>query len=487
MDRWLLIERGRVVDGTGSAPQDASVLIHNNLIERVQAELSPEVVADQLLAREDTLETIDAAGKTVMPGLIDAHCHLSFGHPRTQEEQDLYTGVELRTLRTAWNAKRVLRAGVTSISQPGSSYYIGVGVREAIAEGIVEGPRVFTAGRFISTSNGIGDYYPDAVGVPASSTGAIANTSDEMKREVRTQVKNGVDLIKMADSPFGEFQAFTGDEMKLVADLAHQLKRRVTIHARGNDEARAAVRAGVDWIMHANVIDDQTVQELADSKILLVPVLALLANWADFGKYVGVPVELQDTCRRMLELSGDSYHRAKAAGVRFGMGSEGGFAITPCGEWHARELELLVEYAGLTPLEAIQAATQSVAMTVGLEGRIGTIAPGMLADLIVVDGDPTRDIRVLQDKQKIVTVIKDGRIVDFSDEERLVLRPYEPAQIFQTDLLMFDTVYGDPEHRGDGFEPLPWSPDEGRELAGDLKRQEVAQRGTATYAMGLRE
>jgi hypothetical protein len=111
----------------------------------------------------------------------------------------------------------------------------------------------------------------------------------------------------------------------------------------------------------------------------------------------------------------------------------------------------------------------------------------MIADLIVVDGDPTRDIRVLQDKQNIVGVIKDGRIVDFSDEDRLVLRPYEPAQIFQTDLLMFDTVYGDPEHRSDGFEPLPWSPDEGRELAGDLKRREVAQRGTATHAMGLRE
>jgi imidazolonepropionase-like amidohydrolase len=487
MDKWILIEHGRVVDGTGSAPRDESVLIRNNVIGRVEAGLGPETIAEQLLAREDSLHTIDASGKTVMPGLIDAHCHLSFGHPRTQEEQDLYTGVELRTLRTAWNAKRVLRAGVTSISQPGSSYYIGVGVREAIAEGIVEGPRVFTAGRFISTSNGIGDYYPDSVGVPESSTGTIANTTDEMKREVRTQVKNGVDLIKMADSPFGEFQAFTGDEMKLVSDLAHQMKRKVTIHARGNDEARAAVRAGVDWIMHANVMDDQTVQELAESKILLVPVLTLLSNWADFGKYVGVPQELRDGCRGMLEQSADSYHRAKAAGVRFGMGSEGGFAITPCGEWHARELELLVDYAGLTPLEAIQSATQNVAMTIGLEDQVGTIAPGMLADLIVVEGDPTRDIRVLQDKQNIVTVIKDGQVVDFSDEDRLMLRPYEPAQIFQTDLLMFDTVYGDAERRRDGFEPLPWTAEEGRQLAGDIKHREVAQRGTATYAMGLRE
>jgi imidazolonepropionase-like amidohydrolase len=488
VDTWILIQNGNVIDGAGNPPvEGTSVLIHNNLIEAIAKDMTPKSVSESLMARGDALTEIDAAGKTVMPGLIDAHCHLSFGHPLAQEEMDLYTGVELRTLRTAWNAKRILRAGVTSISQPGSSYYIGVGLREAINEGIVEGPRIFTAGRQISTSNGIGDYYPDTVGVPDGSVGVLANTTDEMKREVRIEIKNGVDLIKIADSPFGEFQAFTDDEIKMITDLTHQMRKKVTIHARGNDETRAAVRAGVDWIMHANIMDDQTVDELAQSEILLVPVLALLANWADFGKYVGVPQSLQDATRDMVEKSADSYHRAKAAGVRFGIGSEAGFAITPCGEWHARELELLVDYAGLTPLEAIQAGTQNVAMTVGLDGQVGTIAPGMLADVIVVEGNPAANIRILQEQQNILTVIKDGKVVDFSDPSRLVLRPYEPNQLYQTEMLMFDTVYGDPDERQGLPEPLPWDADDGRSLAGDIKKREVAAaRETGTYAMGLK-
>jgi cytosine/adenosine deaminase-related metal-dependent hydrolase len=190
----------------------------------------------------------------------------------------------------------------------------------------------------------------------------------------------------------------------------------------------------------------------------------------------------------MMEQSGDSYHRAKAAGVRFGIGSEAGFAITPCGEWHARELELLVQYAGLTPLEAIQAGTQNVAMTVGLDGQVGTIAPGMIADVIVVEGNPAQDIRVLQDIENILTVIKEGKVIDFSDESRLLLRPYEPAQIYQTDTLMFETVYGDPERRRSMPEPLPWEVEEAKTLAGDIKKREIAAgKDTGTYAMGLRE
>ncbi len=119
----------------------------------------------------------------------------------------------------------MLRAGVTGISQPGGSYYIGVGLREAISDGIVQGPRMTSAGRYITTSNRLTDWYPDSVGVPEGSIGIVANTLDAMINEVRHQVKNGVDLIKLADSPFGDYQAFTNDEMKAVADLAHQLRQ----------------------------------------------------------------------------------------------------------------------------------------------------------------------------------------------------------------------------------------------------------------------
>jgi imidazolonepropionase-like amidohydrolase len=474
MTNWTLFRNGTVVDGTGAPPRpETSVLVRGNLIHSVEGDLEEAALREDTIPRKDSLEVIDATGNTVMPGLIDAHCHPSFGEGLSQEAQDLYTSVELRTLRSAWNAQAILRAGVTSISQPGSCYYIGVGLREGVKEGIVEGPRVFTAGREISTSNGLTDFYPDAVGVPEGSIGVLANTPDEMRREVRHQIKAGVDLIKMADSPFGDFQAFTDDEMKLMVDLTHQLKRKITIHARGNEETRAAVRAGVDWVMHANIMDDQTIDEVAQSGTMVIPVLTLLANWADFGHYCGTPTYLQDSAREMCEKSADTYHRAKAAGVRFGFGSEAGFGITPCGEWHARELELLMDYAGLTSLEAIKAATQDVAEMVDLKGEVGAIAPGMLADIIVVDGDPVKDIRVLQQRERILTVMKDGRVIDFGDEDRRTLHPYEPDQRFQSSLLMYDTVYGDPE-RQRMLERLPTDDDEGRTLAGNLKRRELA-------------
>ena len=212
-----------------------------------------------LVPRGEALTEIDATGKTVMPGLIDAHCHMTYGESRTEEEKDLYTSVEIRTLKAAFNAQKVLRAGVTEISQPGGSYYIGVGLREAIKDRIVQGPRMTSAGRYITTSNGLTDWYPDSVGVPEGSIGIVHNTLDPMIDEIRHQVKNGVDLIKLADSPFGDFQAFTDDEMKAMADLTHQLGKKITIHARGSSEVKAAVNAGIDWIMHGNIMTDDTV------------------------------------------------------------------------------------------------------------------------------------------------------------------------------------------------------------------------------------
>ncbi len=421
MSTWVLIDGGSVIDGTGTALRPASVLIENDIIKEVGEGVSAEQVP-----RGGELRVIDARGKTVMPGLIDSHCHLAFGQARTQEEQDLYTSVELRTLRCAWNAKQMLKAGVTSISQPGGSYFIGVGIREGINEGIVEGPRMATAGRFITTSNGISDWYPSAVGVPSSSIGVLANTRDEMIREVRHQVKNGVDFIKLADSPFGNYQSFTDSEVAEVTDLAHQLGRSVTIHARGPGEVRAAVRAGVDWIMHGNIMTDEVIEELARSHILLVPTLLLIANLADYGHLVGTPREDQDACRRMLEVTADSLHRAHDAGVRFGVGTDTGFSVTPFGEWHARELELLCIYGGLSPLEAIVAATSQNAQTVGLAGKVGVIAPGALADVLVVDGDPSRDISVLQRTEHLDVVMKGGRILRFSEPE--FNRPSVPAK-----------------------------------------------------------
>lgn len=450
----LLIKDATVVDGTGaSAMPGTSVLVEGDVITEIGADLSPP---------DGQLTTIDASGKVVMPGLIDSHCHISFGEARAQEDQDLYTSVESRTLRSAWNMKKVLRAGVTGFSAPGGSYYIGVALRDAVESGMIQGPRMTTAGRFISTSTGIGDFYPSSVGVPEGSIGTVANTIDEMRTEVREQVKNGVDFIKIGDSQVGDFTAFRLEEMEAITDLAHQLGKKVTIHARGSEATDFAVRAGVDWIMHGDRMTDDVIERLAESGIPLCPTLTLIANLYDWGHLVGVPQRKKDAYARLLfDHAGPALTKAHEAGVPFMTGTDSGFAVTPYGEWHARELELLMTYAGLSALEAIQAATQNGAHTLNLDDRLGVVAPGMLADLLVVDGDPLQDIRVLQEYDRL-TVIKGGEIQAFDEEDPADRWAFDQNQVIALGEITQALVYDGARPTGG---PTELSPEEQAERA----------------------
>jgi imidazolonepropionase-like amidohydrolase len=461
-DRWLRIAGGNVIDGTGQPPKLADVLVRNNRIVAVGAEALPGEAPPP-----GGIETIDATGMTVMPGLIDVHCHMTYGESKTEEEIDLYTGHELRTLIAAANAEKVLRAGVTSISQPGGSYYIGVGIREGIRRGLVHGPRMTAAGRYLTTSNGLTDWYPTSVGVPDGNIGILTNTVDEMKTEIRKQVKNGVDLIKLADSPYGQYQAFTDDELKCVAEITHNLGKKCTIHARGSAELDAAVRAGFDWIMHGNNMTDETIDRLAGSGITLVPTLLLIANMCDWPELTGTPASDLRGMRGMLERTADSLHRAHAAGVRFAVGTDTGFGITPYGEWHARELELLTIYAGLTPLEAITAATRNGAEMMGLAGQLGEVTPGCLADLLVVRGDPLANLRVLLNKANIRHVIKDGVVQAFPEDldGKRFQNDRLPVVYSQVDLT-YDMVCGDDP--SPSYTVAPWSVSDSKDLLHDI-------------------
>ena len=472
-DRWLQIRGGTVIAGTGRPPERADVLVKNNRIVAVGDAWSPGASSPSdtppgEMPPPEQREIIDATGMTVMPGLIDVHCHMTYGESGAEEEIDLYTSHELRTLVAAANAEKVLRAGVTSISQPGGSYYIGVGLREGIKRGLVHGPRMSTAGRYLTTSNGLTDWYPSSVGVPEGSIGVLTNTVDEMKTEIRKQVKNGVDLIKLADSPYGQYQAFTDDELKCVAELTHQLGRKCTIHARGAAELDAAVRAGFDWIMHGNVMTDEVVDRLARSGITLVPTLLLLANMCDWPELTGTRPRDLSNMRRMLEKTADSLHAAREAGVRFAMGTDTGFSITAYGEWHARELELLTIYAGLSPLEAITAGTQNGAKMMGLGGQLGQVTPGYLADLIVVRGDPLKNLRVLLDKANILHVIKDGVVQVFPDDlDGKRFQVDRLPVVYSKVGLTFEMVCdGDPSP---SYTVAPWSLSDGKDLLHDLK------------------
>lgn len=452
MSSWLLIEGANVIDGSGSSPVLGSVLTRDDSIAAVGD-------AQELLVqvpRGEEVTRLEATGCTVMPGLIDAHCHMTFGEARTEEEIDLYTSVELRTLVAANNLQKVLRAGVTSISDAGGTFYVGVALREAVESGMIPGPRIFPAARMIATNNW---YYPDSVGWPAGGIQVFANSLDQMLSEVRSQVHNGVDLIKLADSNFGEYQAFRDDELKQIAELVHQLGRKVTIHARGSAEVGASARAGLDWIMHGSFMSDEVIETLAESRIPLVPTMLLSANIAEWGDRCGASTSSRDHRMRALERTAATLQRAREAGVKLLAGTDTGFAITPYGEWHAREMELLSTYAGLSPLEAIKAMTKDAAQTVNLEGKVGEIKPGQLADLIVVQGDPSRNLRILLEKSNIKTVVKDGRVLEFDEEALARCFSNKRSIAYSTSDLRFRDIYGD------GAEAEP-SPDEGEPTQG---------------------
>jgi imidazolonepropionase-like amidohydrolase len=467
-NNWLLVTGGAVIDGTASpVRRDCGVLVHDNRIVRVG-----DVDLERDIPSGADVQVIDARGHTVLPGLIDVHCHMTYGLARTEEEISMYTSPELRTLIAAANVEKVLHAGVTSISQPGGSYFIGVGLRDGIAQGLVHGPRMTSAGRYLTTSNGLTDWFPDSTGNPEASTGKVTNTAAEMISEIRHQAKNGVDLIKLADSPYGDFQAFTTDEMKICADLAHQLRRRITIHARGSAEVGAAVDAGFDYIMHGNSMSDEVINKLAASQIPLVPTLLLLHNMVEFAPLTHMRAEVIDGVKRINERTMDSLHRAYAAGVKFAMGTDSGFAVTPYGEFHAKELELLVEYTGMSPLEAIQAGTSHGAPMMGLDGQVGEITEGALADLIIVGGDPSVNLRLLYTPGKITHVILDGRIQQFPDDirSRYIRNDYLPNE-YGWEVISYERVF---DGAGPVTTQLDWSRAQCRDMVSDLRKRERA-------------
>jgi len=440
-----LIVNGTLIDGTGRAPIPLRWL---RIVDGRIAEIHTGTGAVPPPPLDATI-VLDARGLTVLPGLIDAHCHITYGDVRTEEEQDLYASAEYRAIRAVWNAQKLLRAGVTSICDPGGSWNVGVAVRDAIRAGMYPGPRMTTAGRFLTTHTGLADFYPTWVGAPPSSVGVLTTSAEAMLNEIRYQVKNGVDLIKVAASGEsatltpggGSVPGFRAEELKLIVDEAHRLNKRVTAHARSGQAVMDCIAAGMDWIMHGDYMTRKQVDRLAASRIALCPTLTLLANYVEWGHLVGASAARIDRFKRNLEQAVSTLEYAYRQGVVMMCGTDSGFAITPYGEWHAREMEVFVKYLGMSALQAISAGTKHNALAVDPEG-IGTLEPGRWADVLAVEGDPLQDIALLQDKSRIRAVLKGGDAVDLSGPWPTATKwAWERAMIMTSSELRYDTVY----------------------------------------------
>ena len=399
-----------LIDGSGRDPvRNTLVVVEGNRI----AHVGPAVNPIRPESPDDTV--IDATGKFILPGLIDAHCHISL-HQGALPGVRYTSSAEFCTLWAAHAIGRVLRAGVTSIAVPGGKWFTDVTVREAVEGGLLEGPRMVVAGRALSNYGGIfdPDPYPAFEGTPADTAGVLCNTRDEFIRETRKQCKRGVDLIKIADSTWGDVQTVAEDEIAAVVDEAHRHNVKVTIHSRGSTSTRAAARAGVDLIYHGDLATEDDLDIIAKAGMPIAPVLTSPWIGVEHGAAArGFDGRARDRLKAQVDASFQMIRNACARGIPILSGSDTGNASAFAhGRWHGKEAELFVREIGMSPMAAILANTSGNAAMVNLAGEVGVIAPGKLADIVVWGSDPIADITVLQHPEKISTIIKDGRIVD---------------------------------------------------------------------------
>ena len=405
----LHISNGVLIDGTGAAPVPGTdVLIDGD--EIVAVGRHGDIVVPE------GARTIDADGMTVMPGLIDAHCHMTFDDVQSNDELFFHRPPTTAAMVTLFNLPKLLLAGVTSLMDPDTVMGIGPEIREVVDSGAFPGPRIATGVQALLTSVGgtAGRLIPDHGKVGYA---AVVNTTDEMVTETRRQIKNGADWIKIhatgsIPTQAGELQVWTLDEMKAVCDTAHALGVPVTAHCRSAASTRDAALAGVDLILHASFMDDEALQAVIDNGAALCPTFTFLANLADYGERVGAGIGMQDIFRGEIKATAAMIRAAYDAGVPILCGSESGFALTPYGHWHAREMEVFVNELGLSPVEAISCATRSNAIAMRMDGELGVVAEGARADVLVVDGDPASDVTVLQERSRLRAVVSRGVLVD---------------------------------------------------------------------------
>jgi imidazolonepropionase-like amidohydrolase len=368
-------------------------------------------------------QVIDAAGQFIMPGMMDCHVHLlSSGAPdyatRALKELLPYTAI-----RGAANAKTLLDMGYTTVRDVGAMGYGNIALRQAIDDGLVPGPRIYAAGHSLSVPGGHGDsYYRPEVHVQRD---GLINGPEEARRAVRELIKMRADVIKllvtggvMTDgSDVGVLQ-WAPDELQAAIAQAHQLGLRVAGHCHGAAGVKEAIRAGLDTVEHGTLLDDEAIALMQQHGTYYVPTLVAPFHICAGGTTSGIPAYAVQKSHLVMERHRESVRQAHEAGVKIAMGTDCGTPLNVAGK-NALELELLTQN-GLSAAEALMATTRVAAEAIGIQDRVGTLEPGKWADIILVQGDPLADIRVLQQAERVSAVIKAGRIMKASSPHMTV-------------------------------------------------------------------
>lgn len=405
---------GQLLAIPGQEPmRQATVVLSGGRIEKVL----PGYVPLGQIAQDRSAELIDLTDCFVLPGLIDCHTHLTMELSRDARLRKVEDSDADEAMHGVVHARRTLDAGFTTVRNVGSSGDAMFALRDAINRGDVPGPRILDCGQAISPTGGHADathgYRDDLFEMPAAMQG-IADGPDECRKAVRAQVRRGADVIKLtatggvlSATAAGTEQQFFDDELAAIVETAHLLGRKVAAHAHGTRGLNAALRAGVDSIEHGSYLDDESIALFKQTGAYLVPTLH--AGWtvvqlAEQEGYL-VPA-VAEKARRVGPLMMGAFRRAHENGVRIAFGTDCG--VGPHGD-NGREFLLMVE-GGMTPMEAIVAATISAADLCGLSDEIGTIEEGKAADLVAVGGDPLQDINAIRDVRVVVRAGQPHRV-----------------------------------------------------------------------------
>ena len=393
-----------LIDGTGGpVVNDATLLINGDRIEAVGPRAAVQLPPDA--------DVVDASGLTVLPGLIDCHDHVASKGYDLAGRWGLSEAASLGHLRTAKVLEQTLTAGYTCVRDGGG---LDSGFKQAVEDGLSPGPRLVVSVAIISPTGGLGDqvcpaghqrpFYDDPLIPPG-----VANGVDGVRAKVREMVRVGADVIKFATTGGASSRqghgpkdiAFGADEVKALIDEARAAGRKTMCHALGGPGLRMCIEAGTGSVEHGCFLAEEPdlLKMMADKGIFLVPTFEIY----EYHSTVSAP-HMVERAKALMQIHQESMQQALAAGVKVVAGTDAGGYVH--GD-NAREVELLVE-RGMSPMQAIQAATGWAAECVGLEKEIGVLQAGKLADVLVLDGDPLRDIGVLRDQSRFKMVIKGG-------------------------------------------------------------------------------
>ena len=374
--------------------------------------------AAEIGAVPDDVRRVDLSGQFVMPGMTESHAHISYTNNGPGDLDK--TPVEQAMVWSIDNARLMLGSGFTSAISFGSVHRIDVYLRDAIEKGMIVGPRLLASGRDVGATSSNADLHPDYAKPQMEGLGMLADGPWAVRKAVRSLRKNGANVVKLFldgeglsnHAPPGEL-TYTDEEVAAAIDEAHRRNMRVATHSRSAAAVKQAVRFGADFIGHANYLDNEAVEMLrqARDRLFVGPAIAwevqFLANCESMG--FTRQAARDRGYEREVEATVDAVRRLRAVGVRVLIGGDYGLNITPHGTY-AKDLEYFVDLFGLSPAEALLCATRDGGAAADPAGMLGTLEAGKYADLVIVDGDPLVDIRVLQDHSRITAVMKNGRL-----------------------------------------------------------------------------